>query len=73
MSKLRVPPPSFRRFLDLNGGATNPAEIFTTNRTPKMVRHVFKEKNFSGFLAFLKNFGFSSCPRKTLLDIVRFS
>ncbi len=38
--------PSFCRYPDLKDGAADRAEIFTTNRTPKMNRHVFEEKFF---------------------------
>jgi hypothetical protein len=56
----------------LDDGATDSIEFFTTNRTPKMMRHVFEEKFFPGvFGVFWKIFGFSSCPGKTLLDFVR--
>ncbi len=41
--------PSFRRFPDLKDDATDRVEIFTTDRTPKMIRHVFEEKFFLGF------------------------
>jgi hypothetical protein len=56
----------------LDDGATDSIEFFTTNRTPKMMRHVFEEKFFPGvFGGFWEIFGFSSCPGKTLLDFVR--
>jgi hypothetical protein len=56
----------------LDDGGTDSIEFFTTNRTPKMTRHVFEEKFFPGvFGAFLEIFGFPSCPGKPLLDLVR--
>ncbi len=47
-------PPLFWPFLDLENGKAARVKIFTTDRTPKITRHVFEEKNlkagFSGFL-----------------------
>jgi hypothetical protein len=40
-------PPPFCRYPDFKDGAADRAEIFTTNRTPKMIVHVFEEKFFS--------------------------
>ncbi len=42
-SPLRLPP-LFSRFSDLKDGKADRIEIFTTDRTPKMIRHVFEEK-----------------------------
>jgi hypothetical protein len=41
---LRVPPPSFFRFSDLENGKSDRAEIFITDRLPEKMRHVFEEK-----------------------------
>ena len=41
---LRVPPPSFFRFSDLEKGKSDRAEIFITDRLPEKMRHVFEEK-----------------------------
>ena len=64
---LRVPPPSFCRFPDLEDGEADSIEFFTTDRVPQMTRHVFEEKIFPGLLwGFWKTFRFSSCPGKLL-------
>ncbi len=57
---LRIPPPPlFCRYPDLKDGAADRAEIFTTNRTPKMIRYVFEEKLFLWvFCEFLENLWF---------------
>jgi hypothetical protein len=64
-----TPPPSFCRFSNLEDGATESIEFFTTNRTSKMMGHVFEEKFFPGvfgfFWRFLENLGFFILPRKT--------
>jgi hypothetical protein len=49
---LRVPS-SFSTFLDLEEGTSDRTEIFTTDRAPKITRHVFEGKkiseDFAGF------------------------
>jgi hypothetical protein len=47
---LRVPI-SFCRFSNLEDGATDSMEFFTTNKTPKMTGHMFEEKFFPRVLA----------------------
>ena len=41
---LRVPPPSFFRFSDLENGKSDRAEIFIIDSLPEKMRHVFEEK-----------------------------
>jgi hypothetical protein len=53
------PPLLFCRYPDFKDGAADRAETFTTNRTPKMIVHVFKEKFFLWvFSGFFENVSF---------------
>ena len=57
---LRVPPPSFFRFSDLENGKSDRAEIFITDRLPEKMRHVFEKKfDKTVFIIFFRKFGFS--------------
>jgi hypothetical protein len=66
-------PPSFRRFPDLNDGESDRAEIFTTDRTSKMIRHVFEEKVFLRVIkGFPETFWFFILPKKNPIRFCSF-
>ena len=59
--QLRVDPYCYQ-FLNLENDANDSIEIFATNRTSKMTRHVSEGKFFpEAFGAFWKIFGFPCC------------
>ena len=58
--------------LDINNGKADRTETFITERTLKMMRHIFEEK-FSKvvFMVSKKSFGFTSCHEQSSANFVR--